>query len=66
MKIQIPYKCKKYKPNDNLNKTCDNKTRCKIYYNELCNEYEEKQELYCNGLDCAICTVIDCKILKNR
>ena len=43
MKIQIPYKCKKYKPNDNLNKTCANKTRCKIYYDEICIEYKEKE-----------------------
>lgn len=44
MKIQNIYKCKKYKPNDNLNKTCDNKTRCKIYYDEECREYEEKED----------------------
>lgn len=44
MKTQIPYKCKKYKPNENLNKTCDNKTRCKIYYDEVCREYEEKED----------------------
>lgn len=43
MIIQNIYKCKKYKPNDNLNKTCDNKTRCKVYYDEVCNEYEEKE-----------------------
>ena len=43
MKMQIPYKCEKYTPNDNLNKTCDNKTRCKIYYSEECKEYEEKE-----------------------
>lgn len=44
MKIQIPYNCKKYKPNKNLNKTCDNKTRCKIYYDEVCREYKEKKD----------------------
>lgn len=42
--IQIPYKCKKYRPNDNLNKTCDNKTRCKIYYDEYCKQYKEKKD----------------------
>lgn len=44
MKIQIPYKCKKYKTNENLNKTCDNKARCVIYYGEVCNEYKEKED----------------------
>lgn len=44
MKIQIPYNCKKYKPNDNLNKTCDNKTKCIIYYDEVYKEYEEKED----------------------
>lgn len=39
--IQIPYNCKKYKPNKNLNKTCDNKARCKIYYDEVCEEFKE-------------------------
>ena len=64
MKIQNIYKCEKYKPNNNLNLICDNKTRCKIYYGEICNEYKEKKELYCDGLDCAGCTVIDCEALK--
>lgn len=44
MEIQIPNKCKKYKQNDNLNKRCDNKARCKIYYDEVCREYEEKED----------------------
>lgn len=42
--IQVPQYCKKYKPNENLNKTCDNKARCKIYYDEECKEYEEKKD----------------------
>lgn len=42
MEIQNIYKCKKYKPNDNLNKTCDNKARCKIYYGEVCKEYKDE------------------------
>lgn len=50
MKIQIPYSCKKYKPNDNLNKTCDNKTRCVIYYDEICEEYNETTN---NNTNCA-------------
>lgn len=45
MKIQTPYKCKKYKPNSNLNLTCDNCNRCVIYYDEVCNEYKEKKEI---------------------
>ena len=65
MKIQNIYKCEKYTKNDNLNKTCSNSIRCKIYYDEVCNEYKERSEsLYCDGLDCAGCTVIDCEVLK--
>ena len=65
MKIQIPYKCEKYIKNDNLNKTCSDSARCKIYYDEFCNEYKEKQELYCDGLDCVGCTVMNCKIINS-
>ena len=42
--IQIPYKCVYYSKSENLNKTCDNKARCKIYYDEFCNEYEKKED----------------------
>lgn len=44
MQIQNIYNCKKYKLNKNLNKTCDNKARCKIYYGEVCREYKEKED----------------------
>lgn len=44
MEIQIPYMCKKYKPNDNLNLTCNSQKRCVIYYDEVCREYKEKED----------------------
>lgn len=44
MEVQNIYKCKKYKPNDNLNLTCNNQKRCVIYYDEVCREYEEKKD----------------------
>lgn len=43
MKIQIPHKCTKFTKNDNPNKTCENRFRCLIYYDEFCNEYQEKK-----------------------
>ena len=50
MKLQNIYKCKKYTKNENLNKTCKNKTRCVIYYDEICKEYEnEKHITICNS-----------------
>lgn len=43
-KIQIIYDCVKFTPNDNLNLTCDNKTRCVIYRGETCLSYTEKDK----------------------
>jgi len=40
--MQIPYKCKHYTKNENMNKTCKGEMMCKIYYEEECREYEEK------------------------
>lgn len=42
--IQIPYRCKYYTKNENMNKTCKNEHMCKIYYDEVCEEYEEKKD----------------------
>lgn len=39
--IQNIYKCNKYTPNQNLNKTCKNCKRCVLYYDEYCYDYEE-------------------------
>ena len=40
--IQVPQQCSLFTPNNNLNKTCNNSTRCKIYYDEYCLAYTEK------------------------
>lgn len=42
--IQNLFKCKHYTKNENMNKTCKNKTMCKIYYDEVCKEYKEKKD----------------------
>lgn len=42
--IQSIYNCSKFTPNENLNKTCENKTRCIIYYNEYCSNLTEKTD----------------------
>ena len=39
--IQNIYKCNKYTPNQNLNKTCKNCKRCVIYYDEYCYDYKK-------------------------
>ena len=39
MRIQNIYNCIKFTPNDNLNLTCDNKTRCIILRGEQCYDY---------------------------
>lgn len=41
--IQIPQRCKWFTKNDNLNRTCQDKHRCKIYYDEICKEYMEDE-----------------------
>lgn len=64
MKIRNIYKCKKYKPSKNLNKTCDNKTRCKIYYDEVCREYEEKENEELKKLKCKFKEYCTCDIEK--
>lgn len=43
-KIQVIYDCIKFTPNDNLNLTCDNETRCVIYYGETCPLYIKKDK----------------------
>lgn len=40
--IQIPQYCSLFTPNENLNKTCNNSTRCMIYYDEYCLTYTKK------------------------
>ena len=43
IKMQNIYKCYNYTPNDNLNKTCENKKRCLlISYEQYCSEFTEK------------------------
>ena len=44
MRIQNIYNCIKFTPNDNLNLTCDNKSRCVIYYGETCPLYIKKDK----------------------
>ena len=43
MNIQIPFRCVNYTKNENMNKTCANQMRCIIYYDEFCEEYEERE-----------------------
>lgn len=45
--IQSIYNCSKFTPNENLNKTCENRTRCIIYYNEYCSNFIEKDCTNC-------------------
>ena len=42
--IQVPHHCVMYQPNENLNLTCNGKTRCVIYYDELCMKYKTEKE----------------------
>ena len=42
--IQVPQHCNLFTPNKNLNKTCDNKTRCVVYYDEYCLKYIQEKE----------------------
>lgn len=44
MKIQNIFKCKYFTESENMNKTCQNKYMCKIYYEIECFEYEEKKD----------------------
>lgn len=44
MQIQNIYKCKYYTNNENMNKTCQNKYMCKIYYEIECFDYKEKED----------------------
>lgn len=43
MQIQNIYKCKYYTNNENMNKTCKNKKMCKVYYDEVCEEYRVEE-----------------------
>ena len=68
MEIQIPQRCKYYAKNENMNKTCAIKgieKMCKVYYGDVCSEYSETVNNYCDGIDCAWCAVQDCNI-KNE
>lgn len=38
--IQNIYECQCYTKNENLNKTCEGKTRCVIYYDEYCYKFK--------------------------
>lgn len=40
--IQTPLKCQNFTENENLNKTCENKTRCILYYRHDCTKFIEK------------------------
>ena len=42
VKMQDIYKCENYTKNENLNKTCEGKTRCIIYYDEYCYKFKDK------------------------
>ena len=45
--IQIPQHCKYYRQMENMNLTCTYKgitKMCKIYYDEVCKEYKEKED----------------------
>ena len=44
MEIQVPQYCKHYTKNENMNKTCKSENMCKIYYDEICKEYKEKED----------------------
>lgn len=49
--IQVPQHCNLFTPNENLNKTCDNRTRCVIYYDEYCLKYTtEKEETHASAI----------------
>ena len=41
--MQNIYKCESYTNNENMNRSCKNEKMCKIYYNEECKEYKEKE-----------------------
>lgn len=40
MKIQNIYKCKHFTDNENMNRTCRNKKMCKVYYDEICEDFK--------------------------
>ena len=42
--IQIPFRCVYFTNNENMNKTCKGESMCKIYYDEICKEYEEYKD----------------------
>ena len=44
MNIQIPFKCVHFTNNENMNKTCKGEQMCRIYYDEICKEYKEKED----------------------
>lgn len=48
MGIQVPQYCKNYTKNENMNKTCKGEHMCRIYYDEICKEYEENDK---RGMD---------------
>lgn len=43
MEIQIPNNCIFYNRHENMNKTCKNEKMCKIYHDEICEEYKENE-----------------------
>ena len=45
-RIQDIYKCLYFTPDENLNKTCMDKKRCSIYYDETCPDYFEVSQEY--------------------
>lgn len=51
MRIQNIYNCIKFTPNDNLNLTCDNKTRCVILRGEQCYNYYTYTDITTNPDD---------------
>lgn len=65
--MQSLYKCVHYRRNENMNKTCTFKIEhmCKIFYGEFCDDYKEKKEQACLGIDCITCNVKDCEVVKN-
>ena len=43
--IQNIYECQCYTENENLNKTCESKNRCVIYYDEYCYRFKKKNKI---------------------
>lgn len=41
--MQNLYNCIFFRHNENMNKTCRNEKMCKIYHDEICEEYKENE-----------------------